>query len=71
MNLHEIGSRIREQRKALRVTQRDLAAISGIGINTINKIEQGTANPTLSILLKLLDTLGLKVEVTHKESGEQ
>lgn len=61
-----IGLQIKERRKSLKVTQRQLAELAGIGINTLTKIERGEANPSLSILNKILDTLGLELTTIIK-----
>ena len=45
----------------LGVTQGQLAAISGVGINTLTKIERGEGNPSMSVLLHVLDSLGLEL----------
>lgn len=50
----------------LGVTQRQLADLSGIGINTLTKIERGEGNPTLVVLNKVLDTLGLVLTASVK-----
>ena len=52
----EIGERIREQRKVLRVTQHDLAEMAGISVNTLYKIERGQANPTVLVLNKIAES---------------
>lgn len=64
--MSNIGQQIKERRKSLKVTQRQLAELSGIGINTLTKIERGEANPRLSILNKILDTLGLELTTSIK-----
>lgn len=61
-----IGQQIKERRKSLKVTQRQLADLSGVGINTLTKIERGEANPSLKILERILDTLGLELSTTVK-----
>jgi len=65
-DMSNIGQQIKERRKSLNVTQRQLAELSGIGINTLTKIERGEANPSLSILNKILDTLGLELTTDIK-----
>ena len=50
----------------LSITQRELADLSDIGINTLTKIERGEANPSLKVLISLLDTLGLEMELKVK-----
>lgn len=64
--MNSIGEQIKQRRKSLKVTQRQLAELSGIGINTLTKIERGEANPSLKNLEKVLDTLGLVLTTTVK-----
>lgn len=64
--MDRIGQQIKERRKSLKVTQRQLAELAGIGINTLTKIERGEANPSLGILDKILDTLGMELTLTIK-----
>ena len=65
-----IGQAIKERRRMLKITQRTLAELSGVGINTLTKIEWGEANPTLAVLGKILDTLGLRLTVEIKNNNE-
>ena len=69
MGLVEIGQFIKTRRKALRVTQTDLAEIAQLSKNTIYQIERGQANPSFRVLNQLLDTLGLEIVVRVKNSG--
>ena len=64
-----IGQAIKERRRMLKITQRTLAELSGVGINTLTKIERGEANPTLAVLGKILDTLGLRLTVEIKNNN--
>lgn len=64
--MNKIGNTIRERRKTLSITQRELAALSGVGINTLTKIERGEANPSLKVVMNILDTLGLELDVKVK-----
>lgn len=61
-----IGSQIQSQRKKLGITQRELSQLSGVGINTIVALERGHGNPSLSVLLKLAETLGLRLSLESK-----
>jgi transcriptional regulator with XRE-family HTH domain len=56
-----LGKSIKMRRKALRVTQPQLADLAGISVNTLYKIERGQANPTLETLTKISDTLGMEL----------
>ena len=62
-----IGEQIRLRRKELLITQPDLADIAGISINTLYKIERGQANPTIEVLGKILDVLGLEISISVKQ----
>ena len=64
--MERFGNIIKERRKELSITQRELAALAGIGINTLTKIERGEANPSLNIILRVLDTLGLEMNMKIK-----
>ncbi len=62
-----IGEQIRLRRKELKITQPDLAAIADISVNTLYKIERGQANPTIEVLGKILDVLGLEIIIGVKQ----
>ncbi|MEZ7874322.1 hypothetical protein SDC9_62450 [bioreactor metagenome] len=66
--MNEVGKVIKERRLSLSITQRELAALAGIGINTLTKIERGEANPSLAVIDKIFNTLGLEVEIKIKDA---
>ncbi len=66
MNYQQIGRTIRDRRKSLNITQPILAALAGIGINTLVAIERGSGNPKIETILAVLDTLGLEFDITLK-----
>lgn len=54
-----LGMRFKEYRLRCNLTQREVAAQSGIGLTTIHKFENGTAgNLSLSTFILLLKTIG-------------
>lgn len=67
MSLHKT---IKERRTILRLTQQDLAEMSGIGLRTLKEIEGGKGNPSLSILNKIADILGMEVKLVIKETNK-
>jgi hypothetical protein len=67
MNYQEIGEVIKDRRKSLNITQSTLAALAGVGLNTLVAIERGNGNPKLLTLLALFETLGLKIDVILKD----
>lgn len=58
-----IGQKIRDRRQELRLTQQSLADMSGISVRMIKSIEGNYANPSLRTVAKLLDPLGLHIEI--------
>ena len=55
-----LGAAIRERRKALKMTQAQLALASGISAATISAIENGKETAQLSLVLQLCRDLGLR-----------
>lgn len=64
--MKNIGKIIKARRKMLGLRQDQLADISGVGINTLTKIERGEGNPSIETLKKVLDSLGLELSVIIK-----
>lgn len=67
MNLLQIGEVIKERRNSLRINQINLAEMAGISKNTLYKIERGQANPTIEVLKKIVDILGLEIKLEVKK----
>lgn len=67
MDYQEIGEIIKVRRKSLNITQPTLASLAGVGLNTLVAIERGNGNAKIQTILAVLDTLGLKIEVTLKD----
>ena len=60
----QIGKLIRQTRKDLGVTQRDLALTSGTGIRFVIDLEKGKETCAIGKALTLLNTLGIRVTLT-------
>lgn len=56
-----VGSRIKEYRKRMKYTQKDLGDRIGVKHNTISSYEKGTNEPEQEILFKLADVLGVSI----------
>jgi len=63
MDIKEIGTTVKVRRKFLKITQEDLAEISGISERTLRDIEKGLTNPELASLMKLCEVLGLELTI--------
>lgn len=67
MNLEEIGLLIRKRRSSLGIDQRALSEFAGVSVHTVSNIEAGRGNPTVSTLKRVLDVLGLEIDVAVKK----
>jgi len=61
---------LRTRRHLLKVTQADLAELSGVSLRTIKGVEEGTANPTIETIDKILSVLGLALATTDRVAHE-
>jgi transcriptional regulator with XRE-family HTH domain len=59
---------IKERRKFLKLRQEDIAEITGIAIKTIQLLEQGKGNPSVSTLQKIADVLGMEITMQVKQT---
>lgn len=60
----EIGALIRETRKRLCVTQKDLALTAGTGLRFVIDLEKGKETCELGKSLRILQTLGITLTLT-------
>lgn len=66
INSSDMGKIIQERRNELALNQRDLAEMANVTIKTIYAIENNKGNPTIGVLKKILDILGLEINVQLK-----
>ena len=60
------GARIKKRRKQLRVSQADLAELSGVSLRTVNAVEKGKANPSVETLSRILEPIGLVLALKER-----
>lgn len=58
-----------EQRKALGMSQRELASRCGIPQSSVARIETLKTTPNLETILKIMQPLGLKLTVSYEKQG--
>ncbi len=63
-----VGEAVRAARKALNVTQKDLALTSGTGLRFITDLEKGKPTCQLGKVLTVLNTLGITMTIALPES---
>ena len=54
-----MGDRLKDSRKRVGLTQRDLAARTGVGLATIRRVEQEVMEPRMGTTRKLAAALGV------------
>lgn len=63
----DLGRIIANRRKALGVTQQDLAALAGVSTRFLSSLERGKATVRLNTMLAVLDALGLRLDIAIRE----
>ncbi len=55
----ELGARVRERRRRLGISQETLADLADMHWTAIGRLERGVGNPTLAVLLRIAEGLGV------------
>lgn len=69
MLVKELGETVRNRRKELNITQPHLAELAKVSTNTLYKLERGKGNPSLEVLNKLAEVLGMEFTLEVKRSS--
>ncbi|KPP98438.1 MAG: putative transcriptional regulator [Bacteroidetes bacterium HLUCCA01] len=64
-----LGETIKNRRKELRITQPHLAELANVSTNTLYKVERGQGNPSLDVLNKLTEVLGMELTLEVKKNN--
>ena len=64
----ELGKTVRKERKALGITQAELALTSGTGMRFISDLENGKPTCQIGKTLTVLRTLGLRLSLSAPHS---
>jgi len=65
--LQRIGQQIQQRRKALGLTQTELAMLCDLSINGISNIEQGKTDVRWGTLMKIGEILGFQIQLQWSE----
>lgn len=57
-------------RKQKKITQADISEATGIQRPNISRFESGKYNPTLDMIVRIADSIGLEVEIVLKEKSD-
>lgn len=64
--LGDIGSRLKQEREAARISQRELARRLGVSASLISQIESGQSKPSVSTLYAIVTELGLSLDYVFR-----
>jgi transcriptional regulator with XRE-family HTH domain len=67
MLIEQLGEIIKVRRKELKITQPYLAELAEISTNTLYRLERGQGNPSLEVLDKLAEVLGMEIKMEVKK----
>ena len=66
----QIGGMVRDTRKSMGVTQKNLALTSGTGLRFIIELEKGKETCELGKALRVLQTLGIRLTLTPPSTAK-
>jgi transcriptional regulator with XRE-family HTH domain len=58
---------ISRRRQVLGIDQKTAAELSGVSVHTFSDVESGKGNPSVKVLGKMLDALGLEIRLQLKQ----
>ena len=64
--MKNLGEQIAQRRKYFRISQADLAEMAGVSLRTVSAIENGSANPSISILSNIVEILGFVITLQER-----
>jgi transcriptional regulator with XRE-family HTH domain len=64
-----VSALLRKRRQSLGIRQKDLPDLAEIAVHTLSNIESGKGNPSLEVLGRLADCLGLKMTIEPNVPG--
>jgi len=67
-DLQQLGSYLRDKRKALGLTMRQLSDLSGVSSASISAMETARSSPSLTSVLNIVQALGLRLDETLEEA---
>lgn len=65
----QLGLLIRKERKAQKLTQEQLAALSGVGVRFVRELELGKESCQLGRALHVMSTLGLHLALSSRSEA--
>ena len=63
----QLGASIRQRRRALGLTQKDVALCCGCGLRVVGDIEKGKPTCQIEKILAVLEALGLNLQLVPRD----
>ena len=70
-SVHDLGAALRVTRKALGLTQADLALAAGVGLRFVVELEAGKPTVRLELVLRVIDALGGTLQLDNDSNCEE
>ncbi len=64
----QIGRRIRDERRAQRLTQEEVALAANVATRALHYIEHGSVRPRLDTVQRILSVLGMTLEIVPRST---
>jgi y4mF family transcriptional regulator len=64
-----LGLLIRKERKAQKLTQEQLAGLTGVGVRFVRELEAGKESCQLGLTLQVMAALGLSVSISRRRKS--
>ena len=64
-----IGERVVAERRRQGLDQRTLAMVADVAVRSVHRVEHGEATVRLDVLLRILEALGLELDVHARTDG--
>lgn len=70
MNAATLGRLVRLRRQTLGLTQQALAEVAELSVHALSDLESGKANPTLAVMSRVADALGMELRLEVRRPGD-
>lgn len=64
--VQSIGERVRAERRRQGMDQRTLAMVANVAVRSVHRVEHGEETVRMDVLLRILQALGLTLEVRSR-----
>ena len=70
-NIQQLADIVRAERKKQNVTQIQLSQLANVGVRFVRDLEDGKSSMHIDKVFSMLETLGIKIELTTIEEDDE